>query len=72
MTPPQTPRCSSLGTSTVDLDPSRDVLPQISWQHCATFPVNKKLDSSEQLCRALNTGSMYRIEQVLDADPDAA
>jgi len=72
MTPPQTPRCSPLGTSTANPDPSRNALPQISWQHGVTFPVNRQLDSSEHPCQALVTQRMYRIEQVLDADSDAA
>jgi len=70
MTPPQTPRRNP--TSTSMPYPSISTPPQSSWQLGPIKPVNDSLDSSEQLLRALDRGSMHDIRQVLDADPDAA
>jgi len=72
MTPPQTPRRQPMSTPIVDRFPPVDSLPQLEWQPGAALPVNDLVESSEQLTRALDRGSMHDIQRVLDADPDAA
>jgi len=67
VTPPQTPRRNQMSTAIYPSTP-----PQTSWKYGATIPVNTQMDSSEQLCRALDRGCVYQVQQVLDADPDAA
>jgi len=72
MTPPQTPRRQPMSTPIVDRFPPMDSPPQLEWQPGAALPVNDLVESSEQLTRALDKGSIHDIQRVLDADPDAA
>jgi len=67
VTPPQTPRRNRMSMTVYLSTP-----PQTSWKLGETIPVNAQMDLSEQLCRAPDRGCVYQVQQVLDADPDAA
>jgi len=79
MTLPQTPRNHLMSYPHDDRSPRIGVLRGLAWQPGHTLRADDFSDSSTQLCRALYRASrvlcrasMADIQQILDADPDAA